>query len=56
MFLFCPQLEMYRDFQTGKFAYFKKFKTDSNFGDFGQLKTDPSGSLLLSLGRSQLFY
>ena len=52
MFLFCP----YIDFQTGNFAYFEKFKTDSHFGDFGQLKTDPSGSLLLSLGRSQLFY
>ena len=42
-------------FQTGNFADFEKLKIDSHFGDFRQVKIDPTCSLLLTLGRSQLY-
>ena len=42
-------------FQTGNFADFEKLKIDSHFGDFRQVKIDPTCSLLLTLGRLQLY-
>ena len=42
--------------QTGHFADFEQFKTDSHFAEFGQVKLDPTYLLLLTLGRSLLFY
>ena len=41
--------------QTGNFAAFEHFKIDSYFTDLEEVKIGPA-CLLLSLGRSQLFY
>ena len=43
-------------FQIGHFADFEQLKVDIYFANFGQVKIDPTHSLLLPLDRSQLFY
>ena len=46
----------YIDFQIGYFADSEQFRVDVQFSNFGQVKTDPICSLLLTLDRSQLFH
>ena len=45
-----------REFQIGNFANFEQFQVDIHFANFGQVKTVPIRSVLLTLDRSQLFY
>ena len=42
--------------QTGNFADFDHFKIDSYFTNFEEVKIESTRLLLLSLGKSQLFY
>ena len=52
MFLASSWLEIYIDFQIRHFADFEQFKFDIPFANFGQVKTDPIRSHLLTLDRS----
>ena len=55
MFLAFPWLEIWR-FQIGHFADCEGFKADIHFANFGQVKTVPICSFLLTVDRSQLLY
>ena len=54
MFPSSSWLEVYR-FSHWSYCYFEKFKIDSRFDGFGQVKIVPTHSLWLALGRSQFY-
>ena len=39
------------NFKLVIFAHFEQFKIDSHFGAFEEVKIDPTGSFLLTLGK-----